>query len=118
MKAKTWVAMGLTWGSRALVTGMSLETISGTRRTPSIPVPGQWIHLRRGAARKNSREGQPQKTSASGAAASSSASVSHQTKSTPGKVSSRSLITTSSGSPGPTPPNMGVTMTFIRQFPF
>ena len=59
MKPKTWSAIGATCGSRAFVIGMSLATNSGIAMCWSMPVPGQWIHLRFLPARKTSREGQP-----------------------------------------------------------
>ena len=52
MSAKTWVAIGLTWESRELVTGMSDSTSSGIFMMPSMPVPAQCIHFRFLAARE------------------------------------------------------------------
>ena len=78
MSAKTCVAMGLTWESRELVTGMSDSMSSGIFMMPSMPVPAQCIHLRFLAARKTFRVGHPQYASASAMAISWSSSVSHK----------------------------------------
>ena len=80
----TWSAIGAACGPLQLVSTASLSTTSGMARIMSTPVPTHCIQRSLSDARKTSRDGAPQNTSASLILAFSSSSLAEGRNSTSG----------------------------------